>query len=45
VAGLLGTTVTLLTVLGAATTAVLFAVAGGVGAWYAVRAFDSYSMA
>lgn len=44
VAALLGTTVTLLTVFGAATTALLVSVAGGLGAWYAIREFESYTV-
>lgn len=45
VAGLLGTTATLVTALGAATTVVLVSVAGGLGVWYGVREFESYTMA
>ncbi|MFC5367117.1 hypothetical protein [Salinirubrum litoreum] len=44
-AGLLGTTSALVTVAGAVTTAVLLSVAGGVGAWYAIREFESYTVA
>ena len=44
VAGLLGTTTSLVTALGAATTGVLVSVTGGLGVWYGVRQFESYTM-
>jgi hypothetical protein len=44
-AGLAGTTTPLVTLGGAVTTAVLVSVAGGVGVWYAIREFESYTVA
>jgi hypothetical protein len=44
-ADVLGTTAAVVTATGVATTVVLAVVAGGVGAWYAIREFESYTVA